>query len=414
MTKIKLETKFDIADVLANLSSIVIREGERIAWSSQELERSKIELIYGLQFKPKVEDYIKDGAIWHSINECARKNDFSQKTFSRFMIFYVNSHQEKKKQRYNAVCQINSRYNQVGPLKINTPIGVVHITDGINKKDHAILTKRSPDDLKQMGFHDSHQFIRCAVDSVDDRTAVNLAHDRMLFALGLLNMYFRGFGVSIRSGFPSVPIGQYLISSSILIVDRKNLKEGAYFINGEYPDRWRDSFTVKFHQKVDKFEKFSEKFSKSVKKLDYSKNLIDAVILFQRGLEATSIDIALLRFWTGIEILCSKDSREPAQNAVDRASSNFRDSKRAKIRLEFMQEYRNNIVHKGRASDYALLCAQWGSIYLAELIMICVFNRHFIKNKDTLLNYMSLPKDEVKIKKSIELLKKRLRVVAGP
>ena len=64
----------------------------------------------------------------------------------------------------------------------------------------------------------------------------------------------------------------------------------------------------------------------------------------------------------------AREGREPTQRVVERASSIFDDYGYAAMRLNFIQEFRNRVVHRGEAGDHALLCAQYGSAYLAALI----------------------------------------------
>jgi hypothetical protein len=80
-------------------------------------------------------------------------------------------------------------------------------------------------------------------------------------------------------------------------------------------------------------------------------------LLLQEGLETGHVEVALLKFWTGIEVLCAREEREPTERIVERASSIFDDYQHAAMRLSFIQEFRNKIVHRGEAGDHALLCA---------------------------------------------------------
>ena len=38
----------------------------RIGWESSALEHGTFEVIYNLGFEPAIEDYEKDGAVWHA------------------------------------------------------------------------------------------------------------------------------------------------------------------------------------------------------------------------------------------------------------------------------------------------------------------------------------------------------------
>ena len=78
------------------------------------------------------------------------------------------------------------------------------------------------------------------------------------------------------------------------------------------------------------------------------------------------------------------------------------------MRLKFIQEFRNRVVHRGEAGDHALLCAQYGSLYLAALIRFFLWNIYKFRKRDTILDFLSLPLDAQKLESSITLNRTRL------
>jgi hypothetical protein len=71
-----IHAKEYLAKALRSLSQLPKNEDGRISWQSSQLEKGTFELIYSLTFKPPIDDHIKDGALWHVLNECARAKDF--------------------------------------------------------------------------------------------------------------------------------------------------------------------------------------------------------------------------------------------------------------------------------------------------------------------------------------------------
>jgi len=69
---INFRAKNHLAVPLKALAKVPKPAGERISWESSRLDRGTFELIYSLDFKPPIDDHVKDGAIWHVLNECAR------------------------------------------------------------------------------------------------------------------------------------------------------------------------------------------------------------------------------------------------------------------------------------------------------------------------------------------------------
>jgi hypothetical protein len=70
---------------------------------------------------------------------------------------------------------------------------------------------------------------------------------------------------------------------------------------------------------------------------------------------------------------------------------------------------RNRIVHRGDAGDHMLLCAQYGSLYLAALIKSFPWNLYRFRERNMILDFLSLPRDENKLTDSISLRRTRLR-----
>jgi hypothetical protein len=171
----------------------------------------------------------------------------------------------------------------------------------------------------------------------------------------------------------------------------------------------KQSFSVyRAHGPAEQVKKTAKAYVDQISKLDFGDKVLQSLVLFQEGLESNHIDIALLKFWTGIEVLCAREEREATERIIERASSIFSDRKHAMMRLNFMQEFRNKIVHRGEASDHSLLSAQWGSIYLAGIIRFCLFNTLRIRTRSDLLDYLSAPTDESTLKNMLSWYRKRL------
>jgi hypothetical protein len=254
-------------------------------------------------------------------------------------------------------------------------------------------------------------YMSCRVATVDDRSAIDAAYRNIKYGLGVLNLITLAYGVSKRFGIPNTPIGKFISASTIFTIDRRQRKLGNYVSENHYPISWKRNFLVWQRASTKEITKHAKHYALNLARLDFREKVVQAIVLFQEGLEATHIDLALLKFWTGIEVLCAREEREPAERTVERASSIFINRSHAAMRLNFIQEFRNKIVHRGNAGEHALLCAQWGSIYLAGLIEFCLFNKYKFQKRSELLDYLSAPTDQVKLAKTISLYRRRLSAV---
>jgi hypothetical protein len=374
-------------------------------------ERGTFEVIYSLAFTPPIDDHVKDGAVWHVLNECARADDFSTKFFMQKVNAFLAAHFSKQPKSLVAISQINANFNAGLPDKLPSPYGPIEIKASLSKIDRTVIDTLEDYERKRLGFNDDFLFLTCRVVSMDDRSAIDVAYRNIKYGLGVLNLITRGFGVGSRFGYPNAPLGRFLSASTICTISRREGRLGGYLSENHYSTSWKRNFTVWQRNDTEKISKFAKHYVSDLARIDFADSVIQAIVLFQEGLEAAHIDVALLKFWTGIEVLCAREEREPTARVIERASSIFTDAKHAAMRLNFIQEFRNKIVHRGDIGDHALLCAQWGSIYLAELISFCLFNRYKFRRRARLLDYLSAPLEEIRLAETISLYRKRLASV---
>jgi hypothetical protein len=408
---INIQAKNHLPEALKVLAKLPKNEDGRISWESSQLERGTFELIYNLTFKP-VDDYVKDGAIWHVLNECARGNDFSSKFFIAQLHAYLGRHFSKEPKSLIAISQINASVSAGLPNRLPSPLGPIEIRSSLSKIDREAIAKFHEYKQNSLGLHQDFIYLTCRVAATDDRAALDAAYQKIKFSLGLLNLFVSGYGVSKRFGLPNAPIGQFMSASSIFTIHRTQRVIGNYFSENHYPLAWKQSFSV-WRRVVPRedIQRVAKAYVTRFARLDFKEPLIRSIVLFQEGLEAVHIDIALLKFWTGIEVLCAREEREATERIIERVSSIFIDQSHASIRLNFIQEFRNKIVHRGEAGDHSLLCAQWGSIYLAHLIEFCLFNNLKIKTRADLLAFLSTPAEKSKLIEALSIYRRRLRSI---
>jgi hypothetical protein len=201
--------------------------------------------------------------------------------------------------------------------------------------------------------------------------------------------------VSKRFGFPNAPIGTFLSASPIFIVDTAAGKLGNWQSENHRPMPWKRNFRIWQAQDAESITKFDKHVASDLSRIDFKKRLVQAVLLFQEGLESDRGGAP--------EILdrhrkaCAREERETTERIVERASSILDDYRHAAMRLNFIQEFRNKIVHPGEAGDHALLCAQYDSLYLAALIRFFLWNIYKFWERDVILDFLSLPLDEQKL-----------------
>lgn len=408
---IKIEASGHLGPALNALSQVPKEENGRISWESNKLDEGTFELIYSLKFKPSIDDHIKDGALWHVLNECARAKNFSTGFFLQRLRAFVKAYLDKRPNTLVAISQANCTFGAALPKKLPSIFGAVEFRHSLSKSDIAILNKLSAHERDRLGLLDDFVYLTSHVRATDDRSAIDAAYRNIKYCLGVLNLICHGYGVSKRFGFPNAPMGTFLSAASIFTIDRKRRKLGGYLSENHYPVFFKRNFSVRQKQESDVISKYAKHYVANLRWIDFSEKIVQAVILFQEGLEATHIDVALLKLWTGIELLCARETKEATDKVVERASSLFTNPAHAAMRLDFIQQFRNKIVHRGDAGDHSLLCAQWASIYLAAIIGFFLFNKYKMRRHSEILDFLSIPLDAEKLTEAMSVYRRRLSAV---
>ncbi|MBR0803396.1 hypothetical protein JQ636_07570 [Bradyrhizobium japonicum] len=398
-----------MAEALQALSKIPTDHDGRVAWDSAKLEHGSFEVLYNLTFDPPIDDFEKDAAIWSALNECARTKDFTPQFFIVKVRTFLKGLLSNKPRTFTAVTQINAQAGARLPKKIMSVDGSVEIRASLPPSSLNVIRRLEGFDRQRLNLQDDFVYLIMKVKGRNDRGALNAAYRRMKYALGILNMATSGYGVSKRLGFPNAPIGKFLSASPIFLIDTTSRKLGNWQSESYYPAAWKRSFSVWQGQDAPQITKFAKYVASDLARIDFREKLVRAVLLFQEGLETSHVEVALLKFWTAIEVLCARDEREPTQRVVERASSIFDNFRHAAMRLNFIQDYRNRVVHRGDAGDHALLCAQYGSLYLAALVRFFLWNIYKFRKRDQILDFLSLPLDVQRLEGNIELNRTRLK-----
>lgn len=407
---VRVDAKGHLQPALQEAAKIPSVDGERVSWESSKLERATFEIIYSLKFTPDIEDHMKDGAIWHSLNACAKDRDFSSKNFIRSIREFVSDQLNRSSDKLMVISQVNCDFELKRKISIHTPEGKISLSPRLNRKSASIISKMAPPDRRKLGIIDGFHFLSGAIESNNDRSAIDLSYRQIKLALGIANLHSHGYGVNRRFGFPNAPIGKFLTGSTIFNINHNQKRIGMYFTENHYPGSWKNSFTVTRSDGIKSLTNFSKKAYKKISKLEFRDTIYQAIILLQEGLESNYVDVALLKFWTGIELICSSDNREPYDVIIKRASSIFLDRTHTEMRLNFIQGFRNQMVHRGDVGGHSLLCAQWGSIYLASLIEFAAFNKYKLGRRDHFIRFLSAPLDPIILSDRINIYRKRLRM----
>ncbi|MEY9543643.1 hypothetical protein ABIE85_006703 [Bradyrhizobium diazoefficiens] len=383
----------------------------RIAWP-MEVDQHTFQLIASLSFVPRIVDHEKDGAIWSAINECAKSKKFDEKTFVRHLRTEIVKIRSKPTATHSVLAQINVPKNQKIPKTLSSYYGPMvpqaQILPGqlrILKEEHAFKSRLA-------SFEDDFLFVRAKIKARDGRSALEEGIRSIQFSLGLLNLASQGYGLSKRFGIPSVPLGTYLLSSPVIVVDNDNRKMGGWLSDSSYPRQFKFNFTAR-RDDLDDLTTYTKRWMKRINRIDFPDRFATAIVLFQDGLSATQVDVALIKLWTCIELVTSRaDGKEPLERAIERASSIFTPPELTRVRLDFIANSRHAVVHKGESGGHSLLCAQWASIYAGELLRFAAFNRHNLTKYADILDYLSSPISERRLKQNIRMSRLRLRALA--
>jgi hypothetical protein len=168
-----------LAEALKALKQLPKNEEGRISWESNQLDRLTFELIYSLSFKPSIEDHVKDGAIWHVLNECARANDFSPKSFLAQLRTYLETHLNRQSKTFIGMAQINARVSAGLPSRFSSPLGLIRINSSLSKQQSRIVAQLHEFEWSQLELHKDFLYMNCRVTAFDDRSALDAAYRKL-------------------------------------------------------------------------------------------------------------------------------------------------------------------------------------------------------------------------------------------
>jgi hypothetical protein len=192
----KIYPKAHLAEVLKAVSDLPKEHEGRISWESEALDRASFEILYNLNFKTPVEDYIKDGAVWHALNECARAKSFAAPFFIGKLRAYLEDLLSKKGRSFTAVMQINAEIGARLPKKIASVGGSVDIQTSLPRACLKVISGLKGYERSRLNLQDGFVYAIAKVSSANDRSALDIAYRRMKYALGVLNLAIRGMGLA--------------------------------------------------------------------------------------------------------------------------------------------------------------------------------------------------------------------------
>jgi hypothetical protein len=406
----KIEPNADIGPLLRSLSRIVTIDGERISWAGSELDSLQFTLLGALRFKQKIDDYNKDGCLWTTLNTCARNNNFSVGFFLQALSKELDQVSAGTSSPYTVISQINFGSFERFPPRMPSIHSSVRFLARLSKSVRSLLEKAEPWEQHRYQLVPNSCFLETTIRSTNKRDAIDKGYENLQFCLGLLNILTHGYGVGRRFGYPAAPLGVFLLRSSSVLVDRSSRELGNWFVEGQFPILYEQQFTAKWF-KLDTEVVRAERRLRQIRATDYKDHIARAIILFQEGLSSNQIDTALLKLWGCIELICSgPNDRDPYDLVVKRAASIFSNVGATEIRLRFIADIRNKVVHRGEIGDHTILCAQWASVFAAQLIEFALMNIHDLRKHQDVLDYLSVTTNQERLKFEKKQLRRSLKL----
>lgn len=406
----KIEVTKNISKILKELrSAYSINEQGRVSWPSDKLHSLTFGLIASLKFSPKIDDHLKDQCLWKTVNACAKVPNFSQPYFLRVLRSEIAELNSQKRRTFSVVTQLNVPRDRAFPKSIPSIYGSVEIRRQLRGWELEAAKDWRPEWRDYIDLHENFLLLRSRFKSRSARSAIDLGYRNIQCYIGIMNLASGGYGLSRRIGVPNVPLGKFLNASAYILSDAKDRDFGSWVTESFYPNfRLLEANSIN----LEELPPLMTRWLRRIRNTDFEEKITTAIILFQEGLSAAHVEMALLKFWTCIELLCSRDGhRESTEKIIERVSSLFGEQDMAKLRLGFIAESRHSVVHRGESGDHALLCAQWASIYAAQIVGFCVYNVHGLKRRDDVLDYLNTPHSVERLNRVISMHRKRLRIV---
>src|SRR5215208_4312170 len=281
---LQMKPRAHVSETLKALSKVPVNEDGRISWGGTQLDEGTFALVAGLEFPSSIGDHIKDAAIWHVLNECARKTDFSQKFFLRGLQEFIKEHLSKSPKTLVGISQVNCNYNVNLPKRLLSIEGPIEFRMSLSGPDRSVLSKLGGYEIDRLGLQSDFLYVTTRVKAPDDRSALDMAYRNIKYSLGVMNLICRGFGISMRFGIPHAPIGGLLTASPIFMINRGKRELGSHITENHFPIAFKTSFTFRQQLDSERAAKAFRPYISDLRGIDFREKIIQAIVLFQEAL----------------------------------------------------------------------------------------------------------------------------------
>jgi hypothetical protein len=387
---------------LVALSKLYSISNGSVGWSAAELDRWTFILAGHLQFEPRSDDDIRESVVWKAMNACAKAENFSPNFFRDRALEAAKELLARPKIKLTVLTEITLPKRIKIPRSVQTPLGTVHFDLRMRPREQKLY--KGVDQKEKYGISSDFVILRADILSGSEKQVVGEGERLFNLVLGYLHLIYGGYGASIFTGMPRIPIGRLLRRSAVVSFDHKKNKFGNWYVPNHYQEQPKPHYFFPSSFSLADAPKEVLHYNRAIKKSDFGEKLLRAVTLFQEGISSRQSDVALLKLWTVFEVLCALDGeRTTYASIITRAASIFPDVEATTQRLKFIKDARNGLVHRGDHDDFVSRSAQWASMYAAQIIKFCLFNISGLKSHSEIVEYLSLGTDVQNLDRGIRL-----------
>lgn len=149
-------------------------------------------------------------------------------------------------------------------------------------------------------------------------------------------------------------------------------------------------------------------FTKLSKQVDKN-TVFDFICEYVSAMDRPDMTEAFVALWRCLERLTFTGKKDSHSETVRRASFIFKESDYHRDILDQMRFIRNEVVHHGKDEPQIKVCVEELRFIVESMLRFHIFNRLGLKDKESVINLLSLSASAELLKSAIELQKKALR-----
>ncbi len=395
--------------ILHKLKQCLVINGDSISYSGTDVPEYIVTFSSMIDLDPSISYEIRAKLIKDGIFQAAKKNkDLTKATVEEAIKHCIRKYNSQPDEVYYLLTtiNINSRQKSILRFKVNDCYLFFHTNlprkfikgrkDVISNVSGWLIDKDEPDSYFVV--------IRTTAKSEFD------AGEKTLNALNLLRGIWNlkinpwnTFGFSRNTPINKLTLG----ALHTLHKDNGSVVENLFWYEQEY---FKNPKKIDFSKNNYEILKFTESIRSKLKKINYKKEIENAIVRYALTLDSLNFNAVLVELWSILELLTCTSHKENFENTIERALFLFNDDRSYhKQVLDHLRRSRNNYVHVGKSDFDSKTVIYQLKNYIENILLFHISNSYKFDSLKVCGSFLDLKPNSNELEKDIALYQKAVK-----